>query len=314
MNILDFTLFVDEPPIQQVLVEEQLPLEYLQALREHIAPTAQALAVRALDADAPLVVGINGSQGSGKSTLVRFLALFLKSVSRLRCAVLSIDDLYLGQSDRLALSNRLNPLLRTRGVPGTHDVALGMQLLDQLRQAGQNSCIALPRFDKARDDALPKSEWPIWEGGVDLILFEGWCVGCTPQTPEMLSDPINALEQDEDEDARWRRYINQRLETDYRSWFEQLDVRIMLKSPSFDSVYQWRSEQESKLAEKMATQIDGGQSNSAGIMDAVALRRFIQHYQRLTEHMLQDLPGRSDAVLHLDTEHRITHHDGPLYD
>ena len=41
--------------------------------------------------------------------------------------MLSLDDLYLPKAERLRLARDVHPLLATRGVPGTHDVALGVE-------------------------------------------------------------------------------------------------------------------------------------------------------------------------------------------
>jgi D-glycerate 3-kinase len=34
-------------------------------------------------------------------------------------------------------------------------------------------------------------------------------------------------------------------------------------------------------------------------MDGAQLDRFVQHYERLTRHILAEMPGRADLVLHL---------------
>src|SRR5436189_108160 len=71
----------------------------------------------------PLMVGLCGAQGSGKSTASRDAAAAL-TVRGLSCLVLSLDDLYLGKAARAELAAEVHPLLATRGPPGTHDVAL----------------------------------------------------------------------------------------------------------------------------------------------------------------------------------------------
>jgi D-glycerate 3-kinase len=32
---------------------------------------------------------------------------------------------------------------------------------------------------------------------------------------------------------------------------------------------------------------------------------FIQHYQRLTEHILREMPARADVVFHLDAQRNV---------
>ena len=38
-------------------------------------------------------------------------------------------------------------------------------------------------------------------------------------------------------------------------------------------------------------------------MDAEAVVRFIQHYERITRHLLREMPGRADIVLGVDKTH-----------
>ena len=58
-----------------------------------------------------------------------------------------------------------------------------------------------------------------------------------------------------------------------------------------DCVYRWRLEQEQKL---------GKVSDGEGVMDSGQVARFIQHYQRLTEHCLKTLPDRVNHLYRLD--------------
>ena len=92
----------------------------------------------------------------------------------------TIDDLYLTRAERDELARTVHPLLATRGVPGTHDPELGCAVIRQMKNLGPGETLKLPRFDKLGDDRLPKSAWPVVTGPVDLVLFEGWCVGSQP--------------------------------------------------------------------------------------------------------------------------------------
>ncbi|WP_295172986.1 hypothetical protein [uncultured Brevundimonas sp.] len=121
----------------------------------------------------PFVLGICGAQGSGKSTLSDALAKRLNGRGA-RTAILSLDDLYLSRARRADLAHTVHPLFRTRGVPGMHDVVQGVALLDAVK-AGRG--VTLPRFDKATDDPAPQAQWPVIEGPIDVLIFEGWCIG-----------------------------------------------------------------------------------------------------------------------------------------
>lgn len=232
----------------------------------------------------PLVVGICGAQGSGKSTLAAAVAARFE-----RAAVLSIDDLYLGRAERADLARQIHPLFATRGVPGTHDTMLGMEVLDAL---ARGEPVALPRFDKAHDDRVPREDWPIAAADCELVILEGWCVGARPQSADDLAEPVNRLEAKEDRNGRWRRFVSEALAGPYQQLFRRIEMLVLLAAPDWDTVLSWRIEQERELR---ATSPGG-----PGVMDDDAIARFVSHYERLTRHILAEMPGRADLVLHLN--------------
>jgi len=238
-----------------------------------------------------LVLGLNGAQGTGKSTLARLLKRLLERVHDLRVAILSLDDLYLTAQERRRRAETIHPLLATRGVPGTHDVRLGVRTIRALREGKP---LALPRFDKARDDRMSVAEWPRWEGPCDVLVFEGWCVGARPQRPDELEEPINGLERLEDPTGDWRFYVNRELGGPYQSLFGEIDLLMMLRPASFDQVLAWREEQEARLRSS-----GGGPE----VMTPSAVRRFVMHFERLTRFMWDEMPGRAHAVVYLGEHH-----------
>ena len=82
----------------------------------------------------PFVLGISGAQGTGKSTLADFIREYLTVVHDRFTVVLSIVDLYLTRAQRQALAKNVHPLLGTRGMPGTHDVDLGLTVIGSLKR------------------------------------------------------------------------------------------------------------------------------------------------------------------------------------
>ncbi len=254
----------------------------------------------------PLVIGINGAQGAGKSTLFNLLEVILTEGFNLKVVGFSIDDLYKTYDERIELSETIHPLLRTRGVPGTHDVELGMEILNSLKNSQEDTITKIPVFDKSTDDRCEASVWQEWIGPADVIVLEGWCVGADPQQASDLVEPINVLETDEDATGAWRDYVNAQLKGPYQELFNMIEVLIMLKVPSMDAVFEWRSLQEKKLAERVKYIYDTQQpTQHLRIMDERQIQRFIQHYERLTRHMLAEMPTRADITLCLNSNHKI---------
>jgi len=246
----------------------------------------------------PHVLGIQGSQGSGKSTFAAFIKSILSNQLGLRVELVSIDDFYLDRKQRELLAQNVHPLFATRGVPGTHDI---QYLKDVLHAHKKNTSFTLPRFDKSTDNPAPKSEWLSVEVAPDILILEGWCVGIPPQLDAELNQSINELERDDDNQETWRRYVNTQLAGSYADTFSMIDSLVVLQAPSFDCISQWRSLQETKLRDKL---ILNGQDLNA-TMDEQALSRFIQHYQRLTEHGLKLMPTIANYVIELDAQHRF---------
>lgn len=285
--------------IERFIHAHELPPGFTTLIDEHFQPLAEWLQARSNGRNS-LLVGISGAQGTGKSTLAEFLALTLGEAG-LATAVLSIDDFYLTAAERRDLAGRVHALLQTRGVPGTHDLALLMRTLGALRALGGNESLRLPTFDKATDDRTDPVRWQVQTGAPDVIILEGWCIGCRPEPADALAIPLNALERDHDPDGRWRHYVNEQLAGPYSPLFAALDRLIFLKVPNFDTVFRWRAEQEQKLSERAPP-------DAAGVMSPAEVRRFIQHFERITRANLALLSGTADAVLELDDQHGCPRH------
>lgn len=285
--------------ISEAIAEQALPTHFQHTVTDYYWPLAQALKQRISHNQAThMFIGIQGSQGSGKSTCASFIKLLLEAEFGLRVLVASIDDFYLSKVERDSLAHSVHPLFATRGVPGTHDVAMMHAVFDSVVKG---DAFSVPVFNKADDDRAPREQWQTIDHAVDVVILEGWCVGIGPQNEKALGKAVNSLEANEDAEQRWRNEVNRALAEEYRDLFSRLDVLVALQAPSFDCVLGWRQLQERKMIDKLEAQ---GQSTQM-TLNPTQIERFIAHYQRLTEHALQSLPARADFLLRLDEHHQF---------
>ena len=280
----------------ELIRQLRLPDCFNDVLSDTYLPLSKIIMDKKREQLSPLLVSINGAQGTGKSTMTRFLKCIIEAESNCNVVELSLDDFYLTRKEREVLAEKIHPLLKTRGVPGTHDVGLLEHVLDKLLT--QQSC-KIPRFDKASDDRCETDACPVQEEPVDIILFEGWCNNSPAQSEQELIPAVNELEKKEDASGVWRSYVNEQLIDYQKRIFDQADMCLMLKANDFDSVYQWRSLQEQKL---MASAFAAGKQH---VMNDVELKRFVQHFERISRHTLKHLPAVADVVLPVAEDHSI---------
>jgi len=242
----------------------------------------------------PYLLGISGLQGSGKSTLAREVKVQAEAQG-LPTEVLALDDFYYSRSERESLAQQIHPLLKTRGVPGTHEIELLMSVLAALPHASDKLPVTYPRFDKGRDTRMPPSRWPKISRAPKLIVLEGWALGIKPQLQSALDEPVNAMERDEDPDGTWRHWVNKQLRG-YQPLWRKLDALVVLQAPNWEVVRQWRSQQEEELLARHAPLA----------MDAAAMEHFLAHFERLSRHALATLPALADTCVEYDTQRHVT--------
>ena len=231
------------------------------------------------------IVGIGGGQGSGKSTLANLLKQAFAVAGEVS-ETICLDDFYRTGAERRELGRSTHPLLRTRGVPGTHD----MELLDHCMQRileGHES--RLPRFDKGHDDRVG---WIDINNAPNRLVLEGWCVGARPEPRSRLLDPCNSLEKDRDPKGAWRKWVNQDLAGLYQTVFNRIELLVFLRVPDLATVRTWRSCQE--LEQPVGRR-----------MNAQQIDVFVSHFERLTLWMLEDLPARAEVVVDLGRTHEV---------
>ena len=278
--------------------QHNLPEEFSLSVEKYYKPIAQQLFDRFIESRSPFFVGINGCQGSGKSTLTDYIGDYLTSQYQLNVVVMSLDDFYYSSKERQALASSVHPLLATRGVPGTHDMTELTQVLKQLK-TGETG-FTVRKFNKATDEPCPKNDWQVIEQAADIVIVEGWCWGVAPQTEEQLKAPINELEVKHDTSGEWRNYVNQQLKEEYVSLYKEMDFWLALQAPSFDCVYKWRLEQEEKLKARNV-----GLKNSK-IMSSAEILNFTQYFQRLSVQACNTFKESADIICYLDSQRKIT--------
>ena len=213
---------------------------------------------------------------------------------------LSMDDFYCTKAQRKKLSDTIHPLLATRGVPGTHDIDLAIDTITAL-----SSRIPTPitRFNKSTDERVALSDSKIIKGPLALIVIEGWCFGAQPVSQSDLLEASNDLEQQHDANGVWRQYVNSKLKGNYQTLFNMADQLVMLAAPSFDRVFEWRLEQEQKLAQSIKLKDNGNVGKKS--MTEKEVKHFITYFQRITEHCLLEMPARADHLFRLNNDRSI---------
>jgi D-glycerate 3-kinase len=211
----------------------------------------------------PLIQGILGVQGTGKSTLARILSLILGQLGYPTLSI-SLDDLYKTYPERQQLQQQ-DPRFTWRGPPGTHDVDLGIALLDDLRAPQTKLPIFVPRFDKSAYNGAGERTAPeAIASAVEMVLFEGWFVGFRPLEPSVFETAPPPIVTPED--RAFAREVNERLKAYLLLW-QRLDRLLVLYPVDYRVSKQWR-----KDAERNAIA-----SGKSGMSDA-EIERFVEYF------------------------------------
>ena len=233
-------------------------------------------------AERPIVIGMSGAQGSGKTTLMADVCRQIVSRGG-HVVALSIDDFYLTHHEQVALARRHpgNRFLQHRGYPGTHDVALGVGVLTALKTLRAGASVRLPGYDRSvfegTGDRLPESDWREVAGPLDLVVLEGWMLGFTPVEDAQLADP--ALQA-----------VNELLRS-YAAWHALLDGFIWLEPEDHSFFREWRVEAEVRAI--AAGRAGMGRKRITAFVDA-----FLPAYELWTPG-LRECPPTSPAHLHV---------------
>ncbi|KAK3949115.1 P-loop containing nucleoside triphosphate hydrolase protein [Pseudoneurospora amorphoporcata] len=248
-----FTALDPAPPLQTRIIDDKSPL-CIPFILSKIAEYNNTL-------PHPFIIGLNGVQGVGKTTLVKALAETLQEREGLNTLVVSIDDFYLTHEDqlRLAEENSDNALVQYRGEPGTHDLPLLTSFLTSILSSQPTH---LPRYDKSAHsglgDRLPPSTFPPINDpllsrpdhrNIRVLILEGWLTGFRSLPPSVIRQKYLDLKNHKTlshHKLEHLLFINQQLQR-YEDVWDQFDAFIHIDAQDLEWVYEWRLEQEEQM-------------------------------------------------------------------
>jgi D-glycerate 3-kinase len=262
-------------------------------------PLAMQLASIRQQLGRPLIQGVLGGQGTGKTTLGAVLSLILSELGY-HTLSLSLDDLYKTYNERQRLQEKDSRLI-WRGPPGTHDVELGLQVLDQLRSPSQPQPIFVPRFDKSAWGGAGDRSTSEMVQSIDIVLFEGWFVGVRPIDPAVF-DASTPAPIETSADRLFARDMNERLK-DYVPLWERLDRLMVLYPSDYRHSQQWRRQAEQQM---IAT-------GKSGMTDA-QVDEFVEYFWRSLHPELFITPlTQNSSLVDLVIEINPDHTTGAIY-
>lgn len=262
--------------------------------RRSTAKVAESLLSR-MPAGEIFMVGLSGAPGSGKSSLARLLVDLLAQNGVNGLAV-SLDDYYLGKQERIQAAKK-HPLFAQRGVPGTHDWTQLIRDLDRLKH-GESDSLLLPQFDKMKDDRADTARTVSVRP--EVVVLEGWLIGAPPQPRQALDKPVNQLEASQDTNGQWRHQANDFLRQYHRDLLERLDAFWFMSVPNWESVVDWRWQQEQQNAD----------SGKCGFLkDRQMVAGFLAQFQRLAMHMQDTADRWADVIINIDSNHILSIRD-----
>lgn len=266
----------------------------LQVLWDLWLPLGMKIASNRQNLGRACIQGILGGQGTGKTTMSQILSLILRELGYTTLS-LSLDDLYKTYSDRLVLTQQ-DPRLIWRGPPGTHDINLGLSLLDQILQG--NSPVEVPRFDKSAYHGAGDRTTPEIVSNIDIVLFEGWFVGVHPINPQAFATAPPPIITDTD--RSFARDMNHQLQA-YLPLWSRLDSLIVLYPTDYRCSLQWRKQAEQKM-------IAAGKSG----MSDIEIEKFVNYFWQALHPELFIKPLLTSSIVDFVVEIQADHSFGRI--
>ena len=223
-----------------------------------------------------LIIGIQGGQGTGKSTMTTELEQIL-TTKGYKTHHFSIDDFYTSSKDREIFRKKhpTNSFYQiARGMPGTHNLKTLTKILDRIQK---KQPFAIPIFDKSLHNGQGDQIKKIINvrSPQDIILFEGWCVAIPNITKKVLQatcKKYNFNLKKLDPTGKSQNILIQQIK-EYQPIWKKLNYMIMLKPPNPQMHKIWRNQAEQQLKKS---------TNSSGSMTTQQINHFVDVFLPLT--------------------------------
>jgi D-glycerate 3-kinase len=132
-------------------------------------------------------------------------------------------------------------------IQGTHDMSLAQDFFTALCASRPTK---IPQYDKSaysgKGDRVPDSQWETVDG-VQVVIFEGWCVGFRALTAAEVEAkwkaPSRTLQRHKLEHLL---FVNEKLRA-YDAITDLFDAMIHIDAEDNEYVYDWRLQQEAAM-------------------------------------------------------------------
>lgn len=192
-----------------------------------------------------IILGIQAHQGCGKTTFCEIISFLTKNIYELNINSLSIDDIYLSYEELKKLRKE-DPRFKFRGPPGTHDVNLGQEILENVKN--RKILYDIPRYDKSANKGLgdrAKECIKIYRP-LDVLIFEGWFLGSEPVDEDILEKYCTNNQST----LEFQKLINNNLHN-YTPLWNQVNYWIIMKPIKYEFSKKWRHDAEKNNIQKM---------------------------------------------------------------
>ena len=247
------------------------------------------------------IIGIQGCQGVGKTSLTIIIKIYLKLVGY-EVQEFSIDDFYKSHDERIKVGelHTNNSFFQiSRGMPGTHRYN---DIIKELRKAKKGEKFEIPIFDKSLNKGrgdITKEIIKV-EKKLDFLIIEGWCVNLPYVEPQKFIEIMNKndyvkriFEKIDPEKKNFKiviEYIKQ-----YQKIWELFDNKTILHGENIEWIESWRIEQEKRMIS-----IKGEGMTDKEIHD------FVKPYIPFTYLLYNEVinhPQKFDCILNIGWDH-----------